>query len=239
MQTQDTHANKLTWAPKLTTGCFSANSSLRLDTCQHKVCACVSSSTNTQAICSAALWHWPQLSEQLHKSYNNSWSVSCNTKHWLPGHSVQLKNKQNTVCISGSFHLRELTCMHCVYLWQFSLARAYMYALCVSLAVFTCESLHVCTVCISGSFHLRELTCMHCVYLWQFSLVRAYMYALCVSLAVFTCESLHVCTVCIWLCEHAKFCVEVLYALYVNLHSSVHLFILSLPLFCPTSAPRL
>ena len=38
---------------------------------------------------------------------------------------------------------------------------------------------------------------------------------------------------CIWRCEHTKFCVEVLYALYINLLSFIHLFILSLPLFCP------
>ena len=36
------------------------------------------------------------------------------------------------------------------------------------------------------------------------------------------CESLHVCTVCIWRCEHARFCVEVFYALYINFHSFIH-----------------
>ena len=39
-------------------------------------------------------------------------------------------------------------------------------------------------------------------------------------LVVLACESLHVCTVCIWRCEHARFCVEVFYALYINFHSS-------------------
>ena len=38
-------------------------------------------------------------------------------------------------------------------------------------------------------------------------------------LVVLACESLHVCTVCIWRCEHARFCVEGFYALYINLHS--------------------
>ena len=38
-------------------------------------------------------------------------------------------------------------------------------------------------------------------------------------LVVLACESLHVCTVCIWRCEHARFCVEVFYALYINFHS--------------------
>ena len=38
-------------------------------------------------------------------------------------------------------------------------------------------------------------------------------------LVVLACESLHVCTVCIWRCGHAKFCVEVFYALYINFHS--------------------
>jgi len=39
---------------------------------------------------------------------------------------------------------------------------------------------------------------------------------------VLACESLHVCTVCIWRCEHARFCVEVFYALYIFsfIHSS-------------------
>ena len=40
-----------------------------------------------------------------------------------------------------------------------------------------------------GSFSLRELTCMHSVYLR---------------------------------CEHARFCVEVFYALYINFHSFIH-----------------
>ena len=41
-------------------------------------------------------------------------------------------------------------------------------------------------------------------------------------LVVLACESLHVCTVCIWHCEHARFCVEVFYALYINFHSFIH-----------------
>ena len=40
-------------------------------------------------------------------------------------------------------------------------------------------------------------------------------------LVVLACESLHVCTVCIWRCEHARFCVEVFYALYINFHSFI------------------
>ena len=40
-------------------------------------------------------------------------------------------------------------------------------------------------------------------------------------LVVLACESLHVCTVCIWRCEHARFCVEVFYALYINVHSFI------------------
>ena len=40
-------------------------------------------------------------------------------------------------------------------------------------------------------------------------------------LVVIACESLHVCTVCIWRCEHARFCVEVFYALYINFHSFI------------------
>ena len=28
--------------------------------------------------------------------------------------------------------------------------------------------------------------------------------------------------VCIWRCEHARFCVEVFYALYINFHSFIH-----------------
>ena len=41
-------------------------------------------------------------------------------------------------------------------------------------------------------------------------------------LVVVACESLHVCTVCIWRCEHASFCVEGFYALYINFHSFIH-----------------
>ena len=41
-------------------------------------------------------------------------------------------------------------------------------------------------------------------------------------LVVLACESLHVCTECIWRCEHARFCVEVFYALYINFHSFIH-----------------
>ena len=39
------------------------------------------------------------------------------------------------------------------------------------------------------------------------------------------CESLHAYTVCIWCCEHARFCVEVLYVLCINFHSFIHSFI--------------
>ena len=42
-----------------------------------------------------------------------------------------------------------------------------------------------------------------------------------VLLVVLAFESLHVCTVCIWRCEHARFCVEVFYALYINFHSFI------------------
>ena len=41
-------------------------------------------------------------------------------------------------------------------------------------------------------------------------------------LVVLACESLHVCTVCIWRCEHARFCVDVFYTLYINFHSFIH-----------------
>ena len=41
-------------------------------------------------------------------------------------------------------------------------------------------------------------------------------------LVVLACESLHVCIVCIWRCEHARFCVEVFFALYINFHSFIH-----------------
>ena len=37
------------------------------------------------------------------------------------------------------------------------------------------------------------------------------------------CESLHVCTVCIWRCEHARFCVDFLCAIYT--FSFIHSFI--------------
>ena len=40
-------------------------------------------------------------------------------------------------------------------------------------------------------------------------------------LVVLACESSHVCTVCIWRCEHARFCVEGFYALYIHFHSFI------------------
>ena len=53
-------------------------------------------------------------------------------------------------------------------------------------------------------------------------------------LVVLACESLHVCTVCIWRCEHARFCVEVFYALYINFHSFIQVVALSM-----TITPRI
>ena len=47
-------------------------------------------------------------------------------------------------------------------------------------------------------------------------------------LVVLACESLHVCTVCIWRCEHARFCVEVFYALYINFHSFIRVIIITI-----------
>ena len=46
-------------------------------------------------------------------------------------------------------------------------------------------------------------------------------------LVVLACESLHVFTVCIWRCEHARFYVEVFYALYINVHSFIHSLLIS------------
>ena len=59
-------------------------------------------------------------------------------------------------------------------------------------------------------------------------------------LVVLACESLHVCTVCIWRCEHARFCVEVFYALYINFHSFiVQLFCVSVVFpFLTSSRPQ-
>ena len=65
-------------------------------------------------------------------------------------------------------------------------------------------------------------------------------------LVVLACESLHVCTVCIWRCEHARFCVEVFYALYINFHSFIHSFMCvrsdgelrPSPVFTPWAARR-
>ena len=54
-------------------------------------------------------------------------------------------------------------------------------------------------------------------------------------LVVLACESLHVCTVCIWRCEHARFCVEVFYALYINFHSFIHSMFADRP---PGSSPN-
>ena len=41
-------------------------------------------------------------------------------------------------------------------------------------------------------------------------------------MVVVACESVHVCTMCIWRCEQARFCVEVLYALYKFVDSFIH-----------------
>ena len=43
------------------------------------------------------------------------------------------------------------------------------------------------------------------------------------------------CTVCIWHCEHARFCVDVFYVLYLNFHSfihSIHLQTLNITFLC-------
>ena len=53
---------------------------------------------------------------------------------------------------------------------------------------------------------------------------------------VLACESLHVCTVCIWRCEHARFCVEVFYALYINFHSFIHSFEAATPCCVPVAS---
>ena len=56
------------------------------------------------------------------------------------------------------------------------------------------------------SIRLKQLVFFGMSVLWEF----------------LACESLHVCTVCIWRCEHARFCMECFYALYVNCHSSIN-----------------
>ena len=46
-----------------------------------------------------------------------------------------------------------------------------------------------------------------------------------VYLVVLACESLHVRTVCIWRCEHARFCVDFLCAIYIKFHSFIDILI--------------
>ena len=73
--------------------------------------------------------------------------------------------------------------------------------------------------------------------------------SVCLSLSeavvVLACESLRTCIVCTWHCEHARFCVEVFYAPYVNSHSFIHTSLSlslslspSLPQFLPTKGGR-
>ena len=79
-------------------------------------------------------------------------------------------------------------------------------------------------VCVCDSFFLLSLFVtlyifLHLTVMHSSTFGKGWVGMSACPLVVLACESLHVCTVCIWHCEHARFCVEVFYALYINFHS--------------------
>ena len=90
-----------------------------------------------------------------------------------------------------------------------------------------CFFLHVCCIC--DSFFLLSLFVtlyifLHLTVMHSSTFGKGWVGMSACPLVVLACESLHVCTVCIWRCEHAWFCVEVFYALYINFHLFIHSF---------------
>ena len=84
-------------------------------------------------------------------------------------------------------------------------------------------------VCVCDSFFLLSLFVtlyifLHLTVMHSSTFGKGWVGMSACPLVVLACESLHVCTVCIWRCEHARFCVEVFYALYINFHSFIHSF---------------
>ena len=87
-------------------------------------------------------------------------------------------------------------------------------------------TLCVC-VCVCDSFFLLSLFItlyifLHLTVMYSSTFGKGWVGMSACPLVILACESLHVCTVCIWRCEHARFCVEVFYALYINFHSFIH-----------------
>ena len=98
--------------------------------------------------------------------------------------------------------------------------------LCVCVCVCVCVCACVC-VCVCDSFFLLSLFVtlyifLHLTVMHSSTFGKGWVGMSACPLVVLACESLHVCTVCIWRCEHARFCVEVFYALYINFHSFIH-----------------
>ena len=99
-----------------------------------------------------------------------------------------------------------------------------------------CDGVCVC-VCVCVILFSVIIICntvyiftFNCYAQFHFSLERGgWVGAVCTFLvsvsfgSFLACESLHVCTVRIWRCEHARFCLEVFYALYINFHSFTHI----------------
>ena len=88
--------------------------------------------------------------------------------------------------------------------------------MCVCVCVCVCDSFFLLSLFVTLYIFLH-LTVMH-----SSTFGKGWVGMSACPLVVLACESLHVCTVCIWRCEHARFCVEVFYALYINFHSFIH-----------------
>ena len=91
--------------------------------------------------------------------------------------------------------------------------------MCVCVCVCVCDSFFLLSLFVTLYIFLH-LTVMH-----SSTFGKGWVGMSACPLVVLACESLHVCTVCIWRCEHARFCVEVFYALYIIFHSFIHSFI--------------
>ena len=129
--------------------------------------------------------------------YDN-WHVHKTEKFHYPISDVILKCEKELVksgCKTPTYSWRVFVNVMCVCVWFFF----FLLSLFVTLYLF----LHL-TVMHSSTFGKGWVGMSAC------------------PLVVLACESLHVCTVCIWRCEHARFCVEVFYALYINFHSFIH-----------------
>ena len=85
----------------------------------------------------------------------------------------------------------------------------------------THKSIFFCCCCFLLSLFVTLYIFLHLTVMHSSTFGKGLVGMSACPLVVLACESLHVCTVCIWRCEHARFCVEFFYALYINFHSFI------------------